>query len=253
MILKEDLIDANSTPGDEIFQAWKVPYKKLFYLRWIACSYGLFGVLYMWWLEWPLIGKQLFFMTIWGHDLTFIYFILMLVYMSKYESKEKRETQGHVLLKFITLMSQIVFSLECVIMIFFWSVLAADIMKTNAARPFPLNVEFIFLNVILHAVSPLCIILEVVFNKIPFDRRKGAIAVTVVMAVYSVWNFIGTKVLGKPIYKPIDWSSPLTVVFLLIAYALGMAAFFSGHWLQKRKLENEKGHDVLPEDSLTSV
>mmetsp|Transcript_70941 Transcript_70941/g.82588 ORF Transcript_70941/g.82588 Transcript_70941/m.82588 type:complete len:259 (+) Transcript_70941:21-797(+) len=234
-MLDSQLTVKTSTIGDNVFQTWKISYKSLCYLRWISWIYLVLGLLYLLIIEYPTVGKPFFYMTNWGHILGLIYFTLVLVYTHKYESQEKRETGGHSLYKAINIFCQITFSLETLICIFFWTLLFGDVMTKNANKPYPQNVEYIILNVILHAFSPLCIFLEVTFNMIPFDLRRGAFSVTVLTLVYTVVNYIGTLVLGYPIYKPISWNSFMTAVFLAIAYILCMGGFYLGYRLQKWK------------------
>src|SRR5688572_8708796 len=100
-MLDSTLTEKTSAIGDDIFQTWRISYKSHLYLRWIACSYGLFGLLYLLWVEWPTVGKPFFYMTIWGHLLGFIYFTLVLIYTYKYGSQEKRAAGGHSLYKAI--------------------------------------------------------------------------------------------------------------------------------------------------------
>lgn len=234
---------------DEILHSWKISPKSLFYFRCSAGIYGILGILYICLMTWPAVPKEYFFLTNWGHTITAAYFIMVSIYYFKYNSSPKQETEGSLLGRIIPFVAQTIFAMEVLILFLFWTILAKDIIPGHLQKPYPRNILSTTLSILLHGVTPLCIILDIVFNMISFQLKKGFVVLFVFCTVYGITNYIGTQVLERPVYKPMTWESFVSVLFMIGMFGFACLNLWLGHLLQQWKARRTVKSTVLTDEN----
>lgn len=225
----------------QAFQAWKVPFTFLFYFRWFACLYGISLTTFVWVENWPHVIFPLYFMTTWGELLVAIYFILITTSMYIYRNNPNDIIYGGCRWKTTKIFCQLAFSFEFLIFIFYWSLLASEDFANMSKRTPSGRALGITETILLHAIAPLLITFEVIFNMIEFQLRQGLIVGGLVGVLYILVNFLVTKLTGTPVYPPLAWDSITTLLYLIVAAVLMFTGFFLGYFLQRWKSKKIDG------------
>lgn len=232
----ESFILAERNLSVQAHESWQISTKLLLTFRWIACVYEILITLFSFYLNYPKLYTPIFYMTNWGNIMVALYFILILSCCYYYKGRSSEDPQTDKLWRFTKFSCHFAFAFEVLILVFFWSVLAKGTFERLEKVSEPSKSERILSSIALHAVTPVCIFVDVIFNMIQFQPSHGVVFVPTVAALYMLTNFIGTKVRGSPVYAPIDWETWNTVLFGLIALGLLALGYSLGHYLQKWKL-----------------
>lgn len=200
----------------------------------LACFllYFIPSTIYTWSIGGLPFIEHFFFFTNWGQVGCMIYFAL--AFYSELKTDPKNPPKHGKLWKITHILFESCFAMEFTIALFFWAILAAPYFDSIKDEP-----DFgvlIFKNVLLHAVTPLTMWIEIAVNYIDFHWRHAYVFIPSVFIAYSMLNALGVLALDVPIYQPvIDWKSFKTPLLLSIGLVLGFVGFAVGWWVHKIK------------------
>lgn len=174
---------------------------------------------------------SLAYLTNWGIIFTGAYFLCSsLCYFIYKEDDDVDVKKPFTFWKFTSVLCELAFSMEVLILIYYWALLYPDTPEEH--------VGIRFWNTIFeHAVTPVLIYLEVIFGGNRFYKRH-VIFMILVGSLYVLTNFAATKITGEPVYSNLTWESIETFYFLLAAIGLSLFGFAIG--LGISSLKNKK-------------
>ena len=120
----------------------------------------------------------------------------------------------------------IAFSIHCVVMVFYWSVLAADEYANG------MSTMDNIVNILEHVVAPLVSIIPVIVERMWFNYIHLAIVVLFGFAyVGFMWIYVAST--GKPVYDVFDFKTGWSAFYAVVAIALSIIFFFVGFWINR--------------------
>lgn len=209
-------------------------YRKNLHLFRILCFlfYCIPSTIYMFMVGQVGFIDHFFFFTNWGHFACTAYFGLA-SWLELKTPVDAPPKQGF-LWKFTHILFELAFAMEFTIALFFWAVLAPQYFPTIVDEP-----DFgaiLLMNILMHAVTPLAMWIELSLNYIEFHWRHCLVFLPLVSLVYDIVNALGVLVFNISIYQPvIDWKSWKTLLMIVVALILGFGGFGVGYWIHKVK------------------
>lgn len=191
-----------------------------------------------------------FFFTDWGQWTCMAYFGFA-SWLGARTSIDPPPTTGF-LWKFTHILFELAFSMEFIIIILFWGVLA--IPYFDSVKDTPEYYDVIIKSVLLHGVTPLTVWIEFILNYVEFHWSHCIIFTPLLNLLYDATNALGVLVLGIKIYQPaIDWKSYTTAVLLIAGLVLGFVGFAIGVYVHKFKRKRFEKQQLIVYEEVNEV
>ena len=87
-----------------------------------------------------------------------------------------------------------------------------------------------------HTFPLFALLIDYSMNAVPVIRRH-VVMVYVTGLIYTMINYLGTKVFGKVIYKLITWNDTKTYVIVVGLHVLLVLLFYAFFWINILKLK----------------
>lgn len=132
---------------------------------------------------------------------------------------------------FIVLFEQS-FVFQILITIFFWVILWPEYRDLDKFKESPMLKYEIMID---HIVPPVCLIVEFMFNIIPFSKRHSLVTFAVGFG-YCFLDFLTVKLITKePIYPYIAYDDAISFIIPLICVIANVLFFFIVYWISQCK------------------
>jgi len=162
----------------------------------------------------PTHFSLLKFLTIWGFLICYLYSILVVVWQDVSDHSHKW--------KLTYILGEIGFSLQLMICPFFFTIIF-PIMLAELEMGFWRTAQ----NIVIHAVVPILIWLETLFNGITFPK-KHRVVLNWFIVIYLLNNLVWTVCDQKPVYPPVDWITPRSYILKSLATLAVLGGFVLG-------------------------
>ena len=174
---------------------------------------------------WKQFKGTFFFLTQWGFNLTWFYFLY-----NTFKFIDKEPT--HSLNTFFHL----IFTLELNITLMFWAfILPTQTRKIYMSDSLSISEgEYEYIMLVLHTIPLICVLIDFVINKIVMKNEKMYV-LFIVLFCYAIVNFIGTYCLHYHIYDIIDYKSWATLYYMFLAVFVAWVFWYVPTLLQKTK------------------
>jgi len=238
-----DYLWENHTPTNQFKEAMYITPRALQIFRFIAMLLEITACI---WAGFVSEATYVIYMTIWGLTITAIYFTLATYCQASYGDYLGKSTNAVTLSKVTYVLCELAFSLEMVIGIVYWSLLFP--YDKDSAHP-----EWYWLfDAMLHAMTPIMILTENIFNGVKFYKRH-ALILTVVMVVYGGVNYAATEIRGIPVYPIMTWTSITTLYYMIMSTVMGYLFFAFGYcWSNHKrgKIDHLRGNSDVSNNLL---
>ena len=154
------------------------------------------------------------YLTYWSHNIELMFFMLLLKAIKDNKHLSKSEFQKYLESDFISELFSILLGIQFLITIFFWAILFKLENWTNST--------IIFTEIYFHSLPFLFIIIEYSLNsmKMKWFHLKYMV---IFLVFYMSVNLIIVKFTGKPVYRPMDFKTWKTLIY--VGLGLVMSVF----------------------------
>lgn len=162
-----------------------------------------------------------YYLTVQAEVLMIIYTVIAILHHMLYKDEGKFITKLKGIIMHLTL------SMQFLVMIFYW-IFVAEADWIRIQRMYPTRgrriAEFA-IGFWQHALYCAFVWFNLITERSTLSKSNFKY-VLAYAAFYSALNYYATLLFGKPLYPVIDWKTPMTLVFLSIAFSLSFIGFY---------------------------